>query len=376
MTSSNFETEGLLEGLEGKDREARRRLLEELAAEGVSADELRQAVAEDRLALLPVERVLSGGGPQYSADDIAAKTGLDVRFLERLWRSLGLAPQPDDQVAYSERDLESAQRIEALLDAGLPEDGVLEIARLLGMNMSQLAAANRTLIADTFLRAGDTEHDVAKRFAVAAEAFAPLIAESLGYVLNLHLREQIRHDTIGAHEVSAGRVDTALQATVAFVDMVGFTRLGNTLDPDELGSVTGRLSELVAEVVEPPVRLVKMIGDAAMMVAPEPAPVVEASLSLIEAAESEADDFPMLRGGVASGRMIARAGDWYGHPVNLASRITERARPASVLATKEIHDALEDGYRWSYAGEKRLKGIDREVRLFRCRRLGSAADEG
>ena len=368
MASPDFESDGLLDGLEGEDREARRKLLEELVADGIAIEELKRAVAEDRLALLPVERVLSGGGARYSADDIAERTGVEVRFLERLWRSLGLAPQPDSEIAYTDRDLEAAQRIGALLEAGLPEDGVLEVARLLGMNMSQLASANRTLIGGAFLQPGDNEHDVARRFATAADAFAPLITESLGYVLNLHLLEQIRHDTIDAGEVSSGRVDMAPQVTVCFADMVGFTRLGDTLHPDELGSVTGRLSELVAEVVEPPVRIVKMIGDAAMMVGTAPAPVLEAALALVEAAEREGEDFPLLRAGAASGQAISRAGDWYGRPVNLASRITKRARPGSVLATEEIHDALEDGYQWSYAGEKKLKGIDREVKVFRCRR--------
>ena len=372
MPDVDFEGEGLLEGLEGKERDARLELLTELASDGVSTDELRQAVNEERLALLPVERVLSGGGPKYSANDIEEKTGIDVRFLERLWRSLGLAPQPDDEVAYSDRDLEAAERIAALIDAGLPEDGVLEVARLLGMNMSQLAAANRTLIADTFLREGDTEQDVAKRFAVAAEAFAPLIDESLGYVLNLHLREQIRHDAIGADEVSAGRLDSASEVTVCFADMVGFTRLGDTLDVEELGTLTGRLGELAAEVIESPVRLVKMIGDAVMLVGPEPGPVLEAGLTLVERAEQEAEDFPLLRAGVASGTALARAGDWYGRPVNLASRITDRARPASVLTTKEVHDALEDGYVWSFAGEKKLKGIDGEVPLYRARRKSAS----
>lgn len=374
MNEVDFDAEGLLAGLEGSERDARARLLAELADDGVPLEELRRAVAENRLALLPVERVLSGGGPRYSAEQIAADTGLDIRFLERLWGSLGLAAQPDDVVAYSDRDLESAQRIAVLLEAGLPEDGVLEVARLLGMNMSQLAAANRGLIANTFLQAGDDEHDIAKRFAVAAEAFAPMIGESLGYVLNLHLREQIRHDTIDSAEALAGRLDSAQQATVCFADMVGFTRLGDTLDPAELGTVTGRLGELAVQAVAPPVRLVKMIGDAAMLVGPDPRPVVEAALSLVEAAGAEGEDFPLLRAGVACGPAIARAGDWYGHPVNLASRITERARPGSVLTTADVRSPLQDEYQWSSAGAKRLKGIEHEVRLYRCRRREAGAD--
>ncbi|MEA2136487.1 MAG: hypothetical protein QOC68_4396, partial [Solirubrobacteraceae bacterium] len=57
----DWEAEGLLEGLEGDDaRKARRELLEHLHDEGCSVDELREAVKEDRLVLLPVERLLAG----------------------------------------------------------------------------------------------------------------------------------------------------------------------------------------------------------------------------------------------------------------------------------------------------------------------------
>src|SRR4051795_10417772 len=56
----DWEAEGLLDGLEGEPaRAARRALLDELHEEGVPLDDLRRAVAEDRLALLPVERVLA-----------------------------------------------------------------------------------------------------------------------------------------------------------------------------------------------------------------------------------------------------------------------------------------------------------------------------
>ena len=62
-------------------------------------------------------------------------------------------------------------------------------------------------------------------------------------------------------------------------------------------------------------------------------------------------------------------GDWFGSTVNLASRLTARARPSSVLVTEEVRDALgEDGYAVSSAGPKRLKGIAEPVRTFRVRR--------
>ncbi len=375
MAEVDWEAEDLLAGLEGEARAAREKLLDELHDDGVELEELRTAVAEDRLALLPVERLLSGGDERLTMDEAAERAGVDPDFLARDWRALGMASAGDDARIYTERDVEAAKRVGALLEGGIPEEAVLEIARLLGMSMSQLAAANRRVIAEGFLREGDTEYDAAKRFAGAAEAFLPLIGRTLEYVLSLHLREQIRHDAFGVAELSAGRADAAEDATICFADLVDFTRLGETLEPEELGRVTGRLGELASAAVEPPVRLVKMIGDAAMMVGPEPGPVVEASLQLVEAAEAEGEDFPMLRAGVATGPALPRAGDWYGRPVNLASRITAIARPGSVLAAEEVRAALGDEFEWSFAGERRLKGIDGRMKLYRCRRNDDGGDD-
>jgi adenylate cyclase len=364
----DFEAEGLLDGLDTEARRARVRLLTELAERGIPLEELRIAAEEGRLALLPVEHVLSGGEERLTAVEVADRAEVEEEFLRRLWRALGLAAASDEAAVYSERDVEAAKRVHELRDAGVPEDGILEVARLLGMTMSQLAAANRRLVADAFMREGDTEYEVATRFADAARAFIPIVGELLPYALAVHLREQIRHDAFDQAELSSGRAADREEVTVCFVDMVGFTQLGETLDPEALGSVTGRFGELAAAAVEPPVRLVKLIGDAAMLVGPEPGGMVEAALELVENAAAEGEDFPLLRAGLASGEALPRAGDWYGRPVNLASRITAIARPDSVLAERSVRDALSDDYAWSSAGSKRLKGIDGSVRLYRCRR--------
>jgi adenylate cyclase len=63
-----------------------------------------------------------------------------------------------------------------------------------------------------------------------------------------------------------------------------------------------------------------------------------------------------------------RAGDYYGHSVNLASRVTGVARPGSVLCTQEVRDAAADDYDWSRAGRYRLKGVSGQTPLFRARR--------
>ena len=155
---------------------------------------------------------------------------------------------------------------------------------------------------------------------------------------------------------------------MCFADLVGFTRLGEEVPPDELSRLAVRLEALASDAAEPPVRLVKTIGDAAMLTSPEAGPLLEAALDLVDAAEAEGGDFPQLRAGAALGPALLRAGDWFGRPVNLASRITAIARPGSVLAEREMREAVPDAYGWSYAGERRLKGIREPVRLFRARK--------
>ena len=93
-----------------------------------------------------------------------------------------------------------------------------------------------------------------------------------------------------------------------------------------------------------------------MLVAPEPAQLVESTLRLVEGSAGE-DGFPAIRAGIAYGPVVNRWGDWYGSTVNVASRLTTRARPASVLTTEAVRDAASDGYEWSFAGDKRLKGL-------------------
>ena len=89
----------------------------------------------------------------------------------------------------------------------------------------------------------------------------------------------------------------------------------------------------------------------------------------------QAADLPALRAGIAFGPALLRAGDFYGHSVNLASRVTGIARPESVLCTTEVHDAAAEQFEWSFAGRHRLKGIPERVPLYRAHRIETPAEE-
>jgi adenylate cyclase len=335
----------------------------------VPLSELRDAVAAGRLALIPVEHAIAGDGARYSAREVADLSGLDLELLRKFRSALGVPfPNPDERIG-TEADLEAARRTKQILDAGFPTEDMLRNARTIGIAVGRIAEANRELVVRNMTQAGDTERDVANRLRAVAETLLPLGSETLTYAFQANLLEQVKRDVIAAADLETGAVGGAVELAICFADLVEFTRLGEEIAPEELGLVADRLEEMATAVAVPPVRLVKTIGDAVMLVSPDARALAEAALELTAAAEAEGEEFPWLRAGLAFGLTLPQSGDYYGRAVNLASRVTGIARPGSVVVEAAMREAAgEEGLAYSFAGERRLKGIDARVKLFRVRR--------
>jgi adenylate cyclase len=231
-----------------------------------------------------------------------------------------------------------------------------------------MAAASRQAAVEVALAQGTTEREAALFWASAAEYLLPNTTRVVELAFEAHLRRQVREIYIGATDIVAGRTPGAQEISVAFADLVGFTRLGQAVTAEDLGKVARRLEETAAGALEPGVSIIKTIGDAVMLTCPQPAPLLETLLALIDAARALPDGFPQVRAGVATGAALERAGDWFGGAVNLASRITGIAEPDSVVAAESVHLATPEGYHWKYLGQPALKGIDKTPPLYRVTR--------
>jgi len=215
----------------------------------------------------------------------------------------------------------AARALAVFIDGGLPVDGLIEASRVFGEAAAHAAAAAGTLANTAIPQQGDTEYEFARRLGNATRELTPYAAELIGVMYMLHNRENIRHEFVAADELRAGRRTDVHEVTIGFCDVVGFTQLGEGVPVADLGAIATRLAALAADIAEPPVRLVKSIGDAVMFVAPEPAQLLDTVL-LTDAA------------------VRTRAGD--------------------------------GAFAWSEAGRKKIKGISEPMAVWRCRRADPA----
>lgn len=360
--------EYLLNGLEGQARAERAELVRWLLEQGITAEEIRTT---NPPLLLASRHVIGDDGTYVSAREISETYGIDLELLQRVQRAVGLARVDDpDAVVHMRADGEAAAFAQRFVDLGLNPDQVVAVVRVLADGLSHAAEVMRYTALAAIIKPGATEVQIAQGSKALINQIAPLLGPMIHQMLFMHLRHMMESEAVNAGERAAGKpLPGARPVAVAFADLVGFTKLGEVVSAEELSQLAGRLADLARDLTAPPVRFIKTIGDAVMFVCPEPAPLLDTVLKLVDVVDNDSD-FPRLRAGVAKGMAVSRAGDWFGSPVNAASRVTGVARPGTVLATDAVCEAVGDdaGFQWSFAGARRLKNIKNEAKLFRVRR--------
>jgi adenylate cyclase len=362
----DVEALGLLDGLEGEARTERAELIAWLLDRGFSIDQIRASVAP---LLLPANRVMGEDGVCLSARQVCEASGLDLELLQRLQGAVGLPRIADPDAAVLPRvDGEAVAYAKVFLDMGVDPDETVAVMRVLIEGLQHAAAMMRQAAFKTLLRPGASEIELAEASEALAQQAVPLVGPMVQALLLLELRHTFETEAVNAAERAAGTLPGARKVAVAFADLAGFTRLGEALPPEDLERVASRLSDLARDVAVAPVQFVKTIGDAVMLVCADPVPLLNAVIDLVAVAAKEG--LPRLRVGVASGDAVSRAGDWFGSPVNVASRVTDVARAGTVLVAESAREAIGDsaGFDWAFAGSRHLKGISGEVKLFRVSR--------
>lgn len=294
------------------------------------------SLPDDQMPAL--ERELLGGSRRYTRDEVSERAGVPTEQARRLWRALGFPDVDDDKVAFTDLDVQALVTVQELLARGLIDaETQLAMTRAMGQSLARLAEWHVSAITTAL---GEAEQLGTETAVDAARELVPVMEGLIGYVWRRHLAAAAVRALANPDEVVARTM------AVGFADLVGFTSLTRHVDEDELARLVEGFESVASDVVaELGGRVVKTVGDEIMYVADDAATGAEIALRLIESVEA-VEELPGLRVGVASGTVLARLGDIYGEPVNLASRLTTVARPGTALVDKELAAAVEDDDRY------------------------------
>ncbi|MGH7567179.1 MAG: adenylate/guanylate cyclase domain-containing protein [Gemmatimonadota bacterium] len=146
-------------------------------------------------------------------------------------------------------------------------------------------------------------------------------------------------------------------AVVWFADLVGWSSLA-ARDEDRAIALVRRFQAAVrASVPSDGGRVVKFIGDAALVESTS----AESALRSAAALRESMDHDEAVRTGVHLGDVaVAPDGDLYGDGVNTAQRIQTAAEPGQIVVSEDVARGLRSrpAFRFEPLGERRLKGVE------------------
>jgi adenylate cyclase len=343
---------------------AHARIVARLRSRGHSIEELRQASESGRLAYGYMEDLFPAAEGEYSLAEAARESGLEPALIERVFAAIGTPTHQLETI--SEDDLQLLRYIAAVLAAGFPLVAFLQLFRVYGQALAQIADAEVRLfhlyVHEPLIRDGVPGIEMAEEMEGLARDLLPLAAPIMEHLHQRHLQHFIEQDVIGHLETDAGGdLDLGrLRLAIAFVDLAGYTRLTEEAGEEHAVDLVERFVEAVEQTLPDDGRIVKTIGDAVMVVGGDPTAMAEWAVGFQELYRER----PLARVGMHYGAVLYRDGDYYGSAVNLAARVGARAAGGEVLVTRDVVEHGGAHLEFERIGVVRLKGFAEATELY------------
>lgn len=362
---------GLIPGFDGRwtpASAAYARVIARLRARGHTLAQIKRAGENGQLAVGPIENLLSSPGPRYSLREAVRVSGLDADLVKRVYGSMGLGALPAD--GFSDEDVQILKYGAAVLATGLPLPAFLQLMRVYGQAIAQIADAEVRLIHlyvhEPLMRADVPSVEIAEEMEGLVQEALPFSTPFMNYLHGRLLAQFVEQDMIGHMEADLGEdalEEGRLRVAIAFADLAGYARLTiERGDEAALGAVE-RFVQTVEETLPVDARVIKTLGDEVMVVGSDAAALAGWA---VELPSGVAAGDPLPRIGIHYGEALYRDGDYYGRDVNQAARVVARAGGGEVLVTRPVVElaAGVDGLEFERIGEVRLKGFSEPTELF------------
>jgi adenylate cyclase len=353
---------------------AQARIVARLRERGHSLNEIRAATESGRLAFGFVEELMPAHERTHTLQAAAADTGLEPALIERVFLSMGFNAGSVERL--SDDDLDLLRHVAVVLAAGFPLVALLQLVRVYGQALAQMADAEVRLfhlyVHEPLMREGVPGIRMGEEMEALARELLPLASPIMDSVHQRFLAHFVEQDVIGHMEadLEGAPLDLGrLRVAIAFADLAGYTRLTEEEGEEEAVDAVERFIEDVEVTLPDDARVIKTIGDEVMIVGSDAAGLVDWAVGFQRLV---ADRRPVPRIGMHYGPTLYRDGDYYGREVNLAARVAARAAGGEVLVTRPVVELAGAHLEFERIGEVRLKGFDEATELF----VAGAPDDG
>ncbi|GAC50367.1 adenylate/guanylate cyclase domain-containing protein [Gordonia aichiensis] len=297
---------------------------------------------------------LSDPDPRYTRDELVEALHLSPAYAEKVWNAFGFARQSTPDKIFTEDEVK-ALGLFADSEHTMPETAQVATARAIGQTMSRLAEWQADQLTEL-----ERNPDVPWT--------REQMANALGVIQQLIWR---RHLDMAMTRDETRESDERMELVVGFADIVGYTSLSRRTPLDELEILLETFEDRTFDVVaEHGGHVVKTLGDGVMFTFSSSIAAARAAIAIHEL--SDDDPVPPLRVGLARGAVLARLGDVFGEPVNIAARLCGSARPGTTLVSEPVADDLTDDERFylrsisplSVRGYRRLRAKTLEANKY------------
>jgi adenylate cyclase len=352
------------------------RVVARMRERGHSLAEIQRATEEGRLAFGFLEEMFPTDQARISVRDAARETGLDEGLVVRLLSGLGISREHAGTV--SEDELQLLRYVSAVLESGFPLVALLQLVRVYGQSMARIADAEVRLfhlyVHEPLLRAGANGVETAEQMHALSREVLPLVGPVLDQIHQRYLTHFVEQDVVGHMEsdldIDGTAVDLGrMRVAIAFADLAGYTRLTEEEGERTAVDAVERFVDAVEVTLPDEARVIKTIGDEAMIVGSDPASLTDWAVGF----QTMQSERPLPRIAVHYGVAMYRDGDYYGRDVNIASRMAARSAGGEVLVTRPVVDAVSAPHlEFERIGEVRLKGFTESTEVFLARQREDA----
>jgi class 3 adenylate cyclase len=336
---------------------------------GVSVEAMEHAHTRGHLQdaifdmVLDPERVLR----TVSARAIEARGGWPVPATLAMVSAFGFpSPEPDEpyfSVAEAEALIAAATRQE-----WWPMEVQMEVSRVWGQALARIAAAevyNFRFGTEPRVRGGQVTP--AEALATIQRALAELLPLADPLIVGIHRRwvdhELAQYAVREAEEHAPGAIPGATDVCLLFCDLKDFTTFAERHGDAAATTAASHFAHVTVDERGEHGRVVKELGDGAMLVFPDAAEAVSAWRRFRVAMTDLGA--PALHGGMHQGVVVRREGDYFGGAVNLAARLLALAGSGELLATRAAVERASAADVWTAIGSRKLRGLQAEVEIYR-----------